>query len=226
MDADNYHNVSSYGDYVAGLVGYTKEYIELSKDTTLSANNVVIDIVNTGSVAGKGGVSGYVGGLFGYIEKSLGISNVGYTTSSKTLEVNFKNVSSNATYSNGKISTTGSRGYVGAIAGYIGTTFRASTTGVSALTTLNESTVTANSVDIASGYVSGGVGYIANTINLASMTNMAAISSSGNYVGGVIGEADASITLGSILYNGTVKGRDYTAGAIGYNLKHSLFDHL
>ncbi|MBO7218642.1 MAG: hypothetical protein J6V40_01545, partial [Clostridia bacterium] len=49
-NAYNYHKITSYGDYVAGLVGYCAQNVDISKYNTSSASNEAINAYNSGAI--------------------------------------------------------------------------------------------------------------------------------------------------------------------------------
>ncbi|MBO7219447.1 MAG: hypothetical protein J6V40_05695, partial [Clostridia bacterium] len=219
-NAYNYHKITSYGNYVAGLVGYCAQNVDISKDTTASASNEAINAYNSGAITSNG-ANGFVGGIFGRIDGNVLAGNQGYGTSGKVVSVYVTNSSSDATYSNGKIVATGTVGYVGAIAGSIGGSLTSST-GVDYLQLENTSTVTANQITFVAegdtGYVSGGIGYIGADYTVTKAINTGDISSTnGDFVGGIIGQGDGEITIQDVVYSANVIGRNYTAGGIGNN---------
>ncbi|MBQ9791044.1 MAG: hypothetical protein IJW28_00500, partial [Clostridia bacterium] len=219
-NAYNYNNISSYGDYVAGIIGYGAQNVDITKDTTASASNESINAYNSGSVLANG-ANGYVGGVFGKIDGNILGGNQGYTSSNKVVSIYVTNASSNDTYSNGKIVANGTLGYVGAIAGSVGGSL-SSSTGVDILQLSNSSTVTANSVAFTNegdtGYVSGGVGYIGDFYTVTKAINLGDITTTADFVGGIIGQGDGEIQIQDVEYSANVVGRNYTAGGIGNNI--------
>ena len=81
---------------------------------------------------------------------------------------------------------------------------------------IGTSTISASCTSSSSGsYVGGVVGYVGNNATVQNCYNEGTVSASGNNCGGVVGYVNSGITLTNCYNAGTVTGKSYTAGVVG-----------
>ncbi|MFR9503782.1 MAG: GLUG motif-containing protein [Rikenellaceae bacterium] len=179
----NNYNAYSLSTYVGGVVGYMAE----GGAMTGCYNNT------TGTA---GGLSGYIGGVVGYMETGGTLTGC---------------------YNNGSVSTPNA--YIGGVVGYIADA--ASTTASTIDQCYNSGSVTSTipaaynsgSTTLYSplaSYTGGVVGYSGtyNKITNCSSTEDAQVASTGNYVGGIVGNLIANATIDSCVNRGDVTGTE------------------
>ncbi|MBQ9791737.1 MAG: hypothetical protein IJW28_04035, partial [Clostridia bacterium] len=198
-DAINEGFVHTESEYVGGFIGYTKGNVTIDGTTKNTANSV-----NSAAVKGKN----YVGGIIGY----------GYSADDSvviTLSTVINGDASNP--SKGKVVATGNTGYVGGIIGRLKGSYET-------IESSNYGSITANNVSEtdSTGYIGGIIGHLSNTFEIGvngSIINGSSgyIESEANFVGGIIGYANAAITSKGLISNvANIVGAHYVGGIIGY----------
>ena len=166
--------------------------------------------VNSGDVGGNANI----GGIAGYVTGNVkGVHTVSGTINGKSSIggiVGFNDTDGNidiSSFDNSGTTVKGSE-YIGGVLGYcIGA--------LSIPTSTNNATVTATS-----NFAGGFVGYVKyNNLTLSNLTNNGTIDGNNsvyaNYVGGIVGGAEASTSFKNCKNNASVKGANYVGGLVG-----------
>ena len=166
--------------------------------------------VNSGDVGGNANIGGIAGYVTGNVKDVHTVSGTISGKSSIGGIVGFNDTDGNidiSSFDNGGTTVKGSE-YIGGVLGYcIGA--------LSIPTSTNNATVTATS-----NFAGGFVGYVKyNNLTLSNLTNNGTIDGNNsvyaNYVGGIVGGAEASTAFKNCKNNASVKGANYVGGLVG-----------